>query len=252
MARKRRRRTVHREERVKPPPEAAQHRRPWPMQTLLAAGPEGGGIDSDEFEAALQIVETFHVLTHGLGVVGLSGGLEKIVANYSGSMSDRDAERCAVWFAWAMLLPVGLPTRLVAWIEDDQSIGSVEVLRRATRLWDKVRSDRARPRSFGIDRPPPDVLPMHVEIIYGQKAIASRGNGPTGHHLPTSMMTTPTHHAIASGGQMRASPPSPRGSNATASAVAPRAMASNATTAAGPAPSAVRGHSAQFKGTRLR
>ncbi len=159
-ARKARRRQVDRTERVLPPPEAAQHFRPWPMQTLLALG-HPDGIDADEFEAALQIVETFKALVVGLGMVAIPP--ERLMGEIGGTvggMSDRDAERCACWFEWSLRLPLGLPPRLVAWIEDDVPIGSVEVLRRACRLWDRVRSDRAKPPVAAVDKTPRHMLTL--------------------------------------------------------------------------------------------
>lgn len=170
-----RRARVDRIERVTPPPEAAQHHRPWPMQVLLAAGPEHGGIDADEFEAALQIVETFAALTQGLAVSGTSADLCRIGGNYSGSMSDRDAERIAVWFDWSTLLPRGLPPRLVRWIEDDEPVGSVAVLRRSCHLWDRVRRDHAQETcSRTVDTVAHPVLTM----ARGELSNSSRVNLP--------------------------------------------------------------------------
>ncbi len=158
-ARKARRRQVDRTERVLPPPEAAQHFRPWPMQTLLALG-HPDGIDADEFEAALQIVETFRTLTLEIGERHQSMEQRIGISATSFAMSDRDAERCACWFEWSLHLPTGLPSRLVAWIEDDAPIGSVEVLRRACRLWDRVRSDRAKPPVAAVDKTPRHMLTL--------------------------------------------------------------------------------------------
>lgn len=225
-AQKRRRRQVDRAERVLPPPEAAQHHRPWPMQTLLAAG-HPDGIDADEFEAALQIVETWKALGAGLGMAAIS--LERLMLDHAtanhGGMSDGDAERIAVWFEWALRLPTGLPSRLVRWIEDEQAIGSVEVLRRACRLWDRVRSDRSRGEPRGVaavDNPPPRVgLPSPGLWSYGETA-ARPANRPAGalfipagvaaHHIPSS----PT------GAQMRQAQPRPvaEPSHAHATAIA--------------------------------
>jgi hypothetical protein len=143
-AQKGRRRQVDRTERVLPPPEAAQHYRPWPMQLLLAAGPEHGGIDSDEFEAALQIVETFKALVRTMDMT--SSTLERfgVVTAPRSGMSERDARMIAVWLSWSLLLPRGVPARLVAWIEDEQAISSVVVLRHACRLWDRTRAQLAK------------------------------------------------------------------------------------------------------------
>jgi hypothetical protein len=162
--RKQRRAHVDRTERVKPTPEAAQHHRPWPMQALLALGAKAGGLDADEFEAALEICETWRALTLGLGVAGLSLDVEHIGAS-SRAMSDRDAERCAIWFAWSLELPRGLPARLVSEIEDAQPIGSVDVLRHACRRWLKVKADRARP----IDKQPAPMLTLRASSSVSAK-----------------------------------------------------------------------------------
>jgi hypothetical protein len=134
------------------------------MQVLLAAGPDAGGIDADEFEAALQIVETYKALTAKLGIH--PARLDDTYGG-NGGMSDRDAEAIACWFHWSAWLPVGLPTRLVREIEDDEPIRSVTVLRRACRSWHKVRADRSR-SAVAVDNPPPVVtLPIPVALSYG-------------------------------------------------------------------------------------
>jgi len=163
--RKQRRSKVERAERVKPPAEAAQHHRTWPMQALLALGAKDGGLDADEFEAALEIVDAFHAFTLHLGFQS------KLVEDrvFTGAYveptpSDRAAEQVATWLAWSLLMPRGVPTRVAAWIEDEQAIASVEVLRQACRLWLKVRSDRRR-AAEKIDNQPSGVLPMPVKWI---------------------------------------------------------------------------------------
>ena len=104
--------------------------------------------------------------------------------------------RCAVWFDWSSRLPIGLPPRLVSWIEDEVQIGSVEVLRRACRLWDRVRSDRQRGVS-ALDTTPHRVgLPERGYWSYGENAArpvnlpAERISVPAGILLhPTSSLS---------------------------------------------------------------
>jgi hypothetical protein len=171
-ARRAQRRQVDRAERVTPPPEAAQHHRPWPMQSLLALG-HPDGIDAPEFEAALQIVETWHALVRHLDIAGTALERFGLISAPSGGLSDRDAERIACWFDWSLRLPTGLPPRLVEWIEDDATIASVVVLRRACRLWDKVRSDRSSEQRgvAHLDNHPARVgLPKPVSSSYGETA----------------------------------------------------------------------------------
>lgn len=193
-ARRRRRGKVDRSERVLPPPEAAQHHRPWPMQVLLAAG-HPDGIEADEFEAALQIVETFKALVRTVDMTSTTLDRVGAITAPRDSLSNRDAELCAVWFEWSARLPLGLPPRLVGWIEDEVTIGSVEVLRRACRLWDRVRHDRQRGVS-ALDNPPYPVLPMHVELFCGERVrnIAARPpNLPTeAFSVPAGMLPHPT------------------------------------------------------------
>jgi len=203
-ARKGRRRQVDRTERVLPPPEAAQHHRPWPMQTLLALG-HPDGVDADEFEAALQIVETFHTLTADLGMRAFAQSPDTMITKQFGGsyMSDRDAERCACWFEWSLRLPTGLPPRLVAWIEDDTPIGSVEVLRRACRLWDRIRSDRAKPPVAAVDTTTHHVLTVSRGDMSKTEIAARPANRLAGAFLPPAALLpqlTPSH---AAGAQLR-------------------------------------------------
>jgi hypothetical protein len=147
--RAKKRRTVKRTERVKPPPEAAQHQRPWPLQQLLKLGAADGGIEADEFEAALQMVEAFKSLTAELGMRSTDGtGAERggLVDEFAkAEMSDRDAERCALWFAWADRLPPTMHAALlVEQIEDRVPIVSVPLLRHACHLWEATARDQGR------------------------------------------------------------------------------------------------------------
>ena len=214
--RNRRRRRVEKVERVKPPPEAAQHYRPWPMQLLLIAGPDHGGIDADEFEASLQIVETFRALTGQLGVQSIT--IEGLRGGGAGSMSDRDAELVATWFDWSLLLPRGFPARLVRWIEDDEPILSVILLRRACRLWQRERHRRAKECPRTVDKTAPGVLtiPLSGEFVRLPNITASPVNLPAQHDQP--FMGLPHHrpaplaqaaHCTATAHAPTAKPPSP-------------------------------------------
>lgn len=176
-----RRRQVDRTERVLPTPEAAQHHRAWPMQELLARGAKDGGLDADEFEAAVEIVETFKVLVADLDVHGtFSGEARGVSGGEHGFMSDRNAERCAVWFEWSMHLPRGMPTRLVAEIEDEQPISSVAELLHACRRWLKVKHDRSRV----VDNHPSAVLTLPLAEV--------RPSGTSRHAPPPSSRSAPT------------------------------------------------------------
>lgn len=211
MTKRRRRRArgkVDRSERVLPPPEAAQHHRPWPMQELLQLG-HPDGIDADEFEAALQIVETFHILTLETGERHQAMEQRIGISRIAYAMSDRDAERCACWFDWSSRLPARLPTRLVAWIEDEQPVGSVEVLRRACRLWDRVRSDRAKPRVAGVDMAPRHVLTIAPPQLRQADIAASPVNRLTGAFFPPPGLLPKPLSLSPAGAQLRQSAPRP-------------------------------------------
>lgn len=179
MTRKnRKRRTVDRAERVKPTPEAAQHHRPWPLMLLLHQGPDANGLDVDEFEAGIEIVETFKALTHGLGIAALSIEFEKVAANYSDPMSDRAALMIGVWFRWCHEIgPVA--TQLVEQIEDASPIRSVEVLRFGLRRWAKLKHDVLR----GIDN--------HPHILTGSAWRDLPAGDRGAHAVPISHSQTP-------------------------------------------------------------
>jgi hypothetical protein len=144
--RARNRKPVNPAERTAPPPEAAQHARPWPMQELLARGPEAGGLTSQQFEAALLIVEAFHVITRGIGHKPID--LAR-VGHGTGEMGARAARLWAVYVAWGNefqrrhLLP---PYVVVDWVEDARPIypATVVMIAKAADLWDRVASDHDR------------------------------------------------------------------------------------------------------------
>jgi hypothetical protein len=143
---KRRRRYVNRNDRVKPSAMAEAKKRPWPLAQLLQRGPDAGGIDADEFEAALQIVEAFEALTRGLGTAALDLTSPRVrrAGHTPPSMSGREAALGATWFDWAERLP-WRAVAIVEAIRDERPI-SVPALRHACRLWAQVAGDRARAR----------------------------------------------------------------------------------------------------------
>jgi hypothetical protein len=159
--RNRRRKTRHaveRGERVKPTPETIAKLKPWPMQTLLAQGAEDGGIEADEFEAAIEIVEAFKAITIATGDRHQWSPERIGIVSTADSMSDHDAFLAAVWFEWAK--PYGArAAHIAASIEDAEPIGSIVELRTACRRWLKARADLTRP-SKPIDMPPDLGLPV--------------------------------------------------------------------------------------------
>jgi hypothetical protein len=132
-------------ERVKATPETLAKLRPWPMQQLLQQGAADGGIEADEFEAALQIVQAFKALTADLAVRSGNIEAERITGYLAGNVSDTDARRIALWFAWVERLPFGSDAaKLVEQIEDHAPISSVAALRHACHLWDATARDHSR------------------------------------------------------------------------------------------------------------
>lgn len=115
------------------------------MQQLLRAGKDGGGIEVDEFEAALQIVDAFKALTRDLAVRSGNVEVERISGYMGEAMSDGDARRIVLWFAWVERLPVHIdPAGLVSQIEDGRAISSVADLRIACHLWDSAARDQRK------------------------------------------------------------------------------------------------------------
>lgn len=182
---------VARTERVKPPPEAAQHHRPWPMQVLLARGPEGDGIDSDEFEAGIELVETFRALTSSLQAKGVSLGEPHTVSSPGGtSMSDKAAMMTEVWFTWCR--DVGpVATQIVEMVEDQIPIRSPAVLRLALRRWLKVRSDTYHHHRTANPQPQRIVDSVPSNMLTIDRGLFS-ATGDRGHALPITRPSPPT------------------------------------------------------------
>lgn len=217
-----RRAKVNRGERIKPTPETLAKLRPWPMQQLLIAGPDQGGIDANEFEAALQIVEAFRVLVADIDLRSQLIECERVnQLNYdfrSTGMSERDAERCAIWFEWSARLPAGLPPRLVAWIEDETPIGSVAVLRHGCRLWERSRNEHHQRRQ-ALDKTMPDMVTIaapemgQLGTIDGNPPnLSVQSFSPRAAVLPQSRAATLSHaHACSSSHADQTSRASPSG-----------------------------------------
>ena len=100
MARAKRRahRRVVREERVQPTPETLAKLKPWTMAELLRLGPEAGGIDPSQHEAAVEIVDAFKALTKELGFRPLQ--LERVGRGSIG-MGARALRLATIYLAWA-------------------------------------------------------------------------------------------------------------------------------------------------------
>jgi hypothetical protein len=145
-AERRRRARVERAERVQPTPETLAKLKPWTMAELLRLGPEGGGIDPVQHEAAIEIVDAFKALTKELGYRPLD--LER-VGRGTTEMGPRELRLATIYLAWASAYQrrwLVRPHVVVEWIEDERHIdpGAMSLLRGALDLWDRIRGDHDR------------------------------------------------------------------------------------------------------------
>jgi hypothetical protein len=141
---------------VKPSRLAEAKKRPWTMMVLLEAGPDDGGIDYQQFEAALQIVHGFDVLTRALGFRAriLSSVVVVSEGNRDGwdKISPAEARLAACYIDWSNDLirrENVRGTAVVEWVRDQRTItcDDVPLLVRALNLWDRHRDSRLTRRS---------------------------------------------------------------------------------------------------------
>lgn len=166
--RNRKRKAVDRFERVPPTPETLAKLKPWTMSELLRLGPDAGGIDHEQYEAAIEIVDAYAAITRELGyrptdLVRVGKG--------QGGMSPRDLRLSSIYLRWADdiedRLRIRAP-RIVGWIEDHDarlSLGDLPALLVALDRWGRVKldHDKARPATvktggnyaFSIPAPAP-------------------------------------------------------------------------------------------------
>jgi hypothetical protein len=142
-AERRRRANVVRAERVEPTPETLAKLRPWTMAELLKLGPEAGGIDPNQHEAGVEIVEAYKALTKELGYRPLD--LQR-VGRGTVEMGPRELRLATIYLAWASKFERRFMRRapmVVCWIEDELPVGLAEMpmLRGALNLWEAIRAD---------------------------------------------------------------------------------------------------------------
>ena len=150
-ARARKRREVKREERVKATPETLAKLKPWPMQELLRLGPENGGIDAEQFEAALQICDGYRAITFGLGYRPLELEREHITTA-TREMGVEEERLATIYLEWGFDIRerLGLqPWHIVERIESSQRFThglDVAILCAGLDRWSALRDefDRAR------------------------------------------------------------------------------------------------------------
>jgi hypothetical protein len=149
-----RRARVERAERVQPTAETLAKLRPWTMAELLKLGPDNGGIDPMQHEAAVEIVDAFKALTKELGYRPLD--LER-VGRGTVEMAPRELRLATIYLAWASAYQRRFMVRphvVVEWIEDERHIdlGAMPLLRSALDLWEKMRGDFDRAASVQRQR----------------------------------------------------------------------------------------------------
>lgn len=150
--RAKKRQSVKREERCAATPETLVHLaarakanggHAFHLQVLLSRGPENNGLSASQFEAALNIVEGFDVITHGLGYRPME--LDRVAA----ANTDIGPKGCRLWniyldwgrsFERRALLK---PHVIVEVIKSDNPIsaGSVWLLALAADMWERAASD---------------------------------------------------------------------------------------------------------------
>jgi hypothetical protein len=169
-AERRRRARVERAERVMPTPETLAKLRPWTMAELLRLGPDLGGIDPMQHEAAVEIVDAFKALTKELGFRPLD--LER-VGRGTVEMGPRELRLATIYLAWAARYQrrfLVRPHVVVEWIEDERrlDVGAMPLLRGALNLWDTIRGDIDRAKSAQRQR--------HTIIGAPESEVARRNN----------------------------------------------------------------------------
>jgi hypothetical protein len=146
-------RIVRRGDRVKPSAMAEAKKQPWRLQALLVLGRDDGGVDADQFECAVEVVDAFKAITRQLGYrpVVLSA-----IARTANEMSPRDDRLASTFLAWGTDLVKRFllrPHVVVEWIEDERTMNDddVRLLSKALDLWDKHRTETGRALRRGID-----------------------------------------------------------------------------------------------------
>lgn len=145
---------VNRAERVQATPETLAKLRPCPLKVMLHQGAidpqHPGGMQPDQYEAALQIWDAHDALVKGLkaGTVDVNK-----IANAHGGTSDGKARLIAIYLRWAAELPnrFYLTSSIVlGWIDDSIPDARMtndrqrRMLARACDLWIQVKQEQGR------------------------------------------------------------------------------------------------------------
>lgn len=126
---------------------AASPSKPWLIHQLLMRGSDMGGIEPDQFEAAIDIASSFRAITARVGYKPIDFAKVGVGVGDTGSRFDR---ACRVYFTWALEL-VALyrirPHHIVEVIENERKCeqpDSVNLLISALNLWiECAKSDAA-------------------------------------------------------------------------------------------------------------
>lgn len=127
------------------PREPMLPRAAWLLNILLERGRDREGIDAEQFESAVEIVDAFKAITREVGYRPLD--LERIgVGRRDRDMSPREVRLSVIYFGWGVELIRRLfirPHVVVEWIEDERQldVGALPVLSKSLDLWDKIRGD---------------------------------------------------------------------------------------------------------------
>jgi hypothetical protein len=128
-------------------PETRQKLQPDFLEKLLRAGPTGGGIDEQTFEALFEIEDAHSVV--GRLTSARSSSLELSGGGDPTEMSDGEAELWAIWVDWATKFyqRTGIAgTKIAELIEARHPVDAsfVAHYRLAAGMWDKAKSDRKK------------------------------------------------------------------------------------------------------------
>lgn len=147
-----RRQPVFSSDNVGPTPETLAKLKPWPFQVML----RDERISVDQFEAGVEIVEAFHLITGAVGYKPVDLERVGIGRGDFGSRAERLARLYVTWGNEFQRRHMVGPHIVVAWVEDERAIhpADVPLLCHALNLWQKTAEEIARAerqKDRGID-----------------------------------------------------------------------------------------------------
>ena len=157
---------------------AEAKKRPWPMQELLKLGRKAGGIDADDFEAAVEIVEARRALTRGIGYrdhVALDFQPD-LGTDRERDLGPRDLRLVTIYLAWGRALLDRLALRahrIAEQVEASTRPLDVGALVAALGLWDRLAEDHDRGRSTERHQPAPHQMVLPIPALMLAPPMAS-------------------------------------------------------------------------------